>query len=128
MDQRQENECLYFQSSPWKEQGLDPHRVGVVSLRAYLQVLLDNHIERELPKVRVEIQKMIKDIENKIFHLGEDRPSLGHMRTFLSRLSMEFRNLTVSALNGTYHETESAFLVKTTMRHSRDGSVLWFIT
>jgi len=109
MDQRQKNEVLYFQTTPWKEQALDPDRVGVVSLRIYLQNLLDHHIERELPKVRSEIRKMIDNIENEIDHLGEDRPTLGHMRMFLSRLAMRIHNLTLSALNGTYHETDSVF-------------------
>ena len=30
-------------------------RVGIMSLKRFLQILLDQHIERELPKVREEI-------------------------------------------------------------------------
>jgi len=109
VEHRQRNENRYFQASPWKEQGLSPDRVGIVSLRACLQNLLDHHIERELPKVRVEIRKMMQDIEQEMARMGEDRFTVGHMRMFLSVLAMQFHTLAVSALNGTYYETDSAF-------------------
>jgi GTPase SAR1 family protein len=108
-EQRQRNECTFFESSPWKEHHLDKERVGILSLRGYLQNLLDKHIEKELPKVRDEIRHLISTTEQSLAALGDERPSLGHMRLFLSRLAMRFHTLVVSALNGTYHETDSAF-------------------
>ena len=112
VDQRQVNEQRYFQSSAWKAQALDPTRIGIQSLRVYLQRLLDQHIERELPKVREEIRKMILVVEQDLAALGEDRPTSTHLRMFLSRLAMRFHNLTASALNGTYHEADPAFFVE----------------
>lgn len=88
MDQRQKNEVLYFQTGPWKKQALDLDRVRGVSLRTYIQTLPDHHIERELLKVRSEIRKLIENIENKIDRLGEDRPTLSHMRMFLSKICL----------------------------------------
>jgi hypothetical protein len=38
--QRSANELRYFQSSPWKEQSLDPLRVGIENLKKSLQKLL----------------------------------------------------------------------------------------
>lgn len=52
---------------------------------------------------------MMDDTEHEMSRLGEDRPTLGHMRMFLSRLAMQFHSLAVSALNGTYHETDGVF-------------------
>ena len=108
-EQRRNAENRYFQSSPWKEQALRMDRVGIVSLRKFLQSLLDQHIERELPKVREEIRNLMKETEQEITALGDDRPSIGHLRIFLSRLAMQFHNLTTSALNGNYHETDPTF-------------------
>ena len=108
-EQRQGREVRYFQSSPWKEQALDMDRVGILSLQSYLQSLLDQHIERELPKVREEVKLLMKKTEAAIEALGEERPTTGHLRIFLSRLAMRFHGLTTSALNGTYHEVDSVF-------------------
>jgi GTPase SAR1 family protein len=108
-EQRQESEYIFFNSSPWKEQSLDSERVGINSLRSYLQTLLDQHIEHELPKVRDEIRRLIDATESALLHLGDERSSLGHMRLFLSRLAMRFHGLTTSALNGTYQEADAAF-------------------
>ena len=47
--------------------------------------------------------------EQEITALGDDRPTVGHLRMFLSRLAMQFHNLTTSALHGNYHETDPTF-------------------
>ena len=84
-------------------------RVGVMSLQRFLHNLLDQHIERELPKVREEIRNLMEKTEQEITALGDDRPTIGHLRMFLSRLAMQFHNLTTSALHGNYHETDPTF-------------------
>ncbi|KAL8838823.1 MAG: hypothetical protein Q9170_001978 [Blastenia crenularia] len=116
-EQRQREERDFFQSSPWKEQGLSMDRVGILSLRSYLQILLDQHMERELPKVQEEVRTLMKKTEVAIRALGDERPTTGHLRMFLSRLAMRFYGLTTSALNGTYHETDSVFF----SNHNRGG-------
>jgi hypothetical protein len=88
---------------------LDRERVGIKSLRTYLQRLLDQHIERELPKVRDEIRKMMQLVEQDLAALGEDRPTVAHLRMFLSRMAMQFHSLTTSVLNGTYHKADAIF-------------------
>jgi len=59
-------------------------RVGILSLRSYLQSPLDQHIERELPKVREEVKILMKKTEVAIEALREERPTTGHLRMFLS--------------------------------------------
>lgn len=107
--EREENEIRYFQSTPWKEQGLQRDRIGVASLRTSLQHLLDRHIERELPKVRRELGLLMATTEQEVLDLGEERPTVGHLRMFLCRLAMRFHRLCNAALNGTYHEADSSF-------------------
>ena len=94
--------------------------MGVLSLRVYLESLLDKHIQRELPKVRTEIKDLIKTTRQCLALLGDERPSVGHMRLFLSRVAVRFHTLTTSALNGTYHEADSVFFSK----HNRDGAAM----
>lgn len=116
--QRRTIEDRYFQSSPWKEQALSPDRVGIESLQRYLQGLLDQHIERELPKVREEIRQLMKRTERDIAALGDERPTTGHLRIFLSRLAMRFHNVTLSALDGHYFDDDMTFFDETTVDHN----------
>ncbi|KAK4966456.1 hypothetical protein LTR42_011621 [Elasticomyces elasticus] len=108
-EQRERTELNYFASSPWKEQALEVERVGVATLRRFLQRLLDQHIEKELPKVREEIKQLIKRTENEINALGEERPTPGHLRMFLTRIAMRFHNLATAALHGDYHGVDTPF-------------------
>lgn len=108
-EQREKNELSYFASTPWKEQELEGERIGVATLRGFLQRLLDQHIERELPKVRDEVKQLIKRTENEIISLGEERPTPAHLRMFLSRLSMRFYILATAALHGDYHGVDTPF-------------------
>ena len=72
-------------------------------MRTFLQDLLKQHIERELPKVRAEIKALLLRKESEIASLGDERPTVGHVRMFLTRLSMRFHTLAQAALNGNYH-------------------------
>ena len=97
-------ENQYFQSSPWKEEALSANCVGVASLQRFLQKLLEQHIERELPRVREET-KHINRLDQEIAALGDERPTTGHLRVFLSRLAMRFHDLTSPALDGKYFDS-----------------------
>lgn len=107
--ERERMELCYFASPPWKDQGLERSRTGVIALRTYLQDLLDRHTERELPKVREEVRKLLKSTGKSIESLGEERPDVEQMRMFLSRLAMRFHNITRSALIGDYDSAEPDF-------------------
>jgi len=106
---RERTELAFFQSSPWKDLGLNMKRVGICSLRSFLQTLLDRHIERELPKVREEIRNLIISTERDLDTLGEERPDVPQMRLFLSRMSTKFQRLAAAALSGEYHGTDPVF-------------------
>jgi hypothetical protein len=109
LEAREKRELTYFASPPWKDAGLDKTRIGVGSLRKFLQELLSRHTERELPKVRDEVRTLLKSTEKSILGLGEERPTASHMRMFLSRLAMRYHNLTNAALIGDYNSSEYDF-------------------
>ena len=109
LEQRERSERTFFTTSPWKEQQLDADRIGVLKLRIYLQQLLDRHIEQEMPKVRKEINALLTKTQNDLDALGEERPTAGHQRMFLSRLAMRFNHLTEAALKGEYQFADRAF-------------------
>lgn len=109
MDARAKRELRFFSSAPWATQGLDMDRVGAERLRVFLQQLLDSHIERELPKVRDEMKKKLSSTENELKSMGEARPTIGHIRSFLTNLSMRFYELLQAALEGNYHSIDADF-------------------
>lgn len=107
--QRSGNELRYFQCSPWKEQSLDPLRVGINNLKTFIQDLLDQHIERELPKVRDDIKSIIRTTEEEIMALPPERSSTGHIRQYLSDIAMQYHSVAIAALNGEYHTGYASF-------------------
>lgn len=109
IDMRSRRELQYFSSPPWASQGLDSERLGAEKLRAYLQDLLDAHIERELPKVKDDIRKSLEASEKELQALGEPRPTIGQVRAFMIRLSMHFTEVAQAALEGNYHGNEQEF-------------------
>jgi hypothetical protein len=115
MRKRSELELQFFATPRWKEQDLDMDRVGTDKLCVFLQHLLDAHIERELPKVRDEMKKKLAITEAKLEILGAARPTLGHIRSFVTSLSMSFHQLLQAALDGNYHGVDMEFF-------SQDGS------
>ena len=106
---REHHERTYFAASPWKEQSLEVDRTGIAPLREFLQRLLDQHIEKELPKVREDINLLIKKTGEDLAKLGDARPTPSHLRVFLSRVAMQFHSLTAAALHGDYHGVDAAF-------------------
>ncbi|KAL6229069.1 P-loop containing nucleoside triphosphate hydrolase protein [Aspergillus navahoensis] len=78
---RRYSEQLFFATEPWSSLGLDPARIGIENLRVFLQDLLDNHIERELPKIRV----------------------------YLTQISADFQALVRAGVDGDYHGRDASF-------------------
>lgn len=88
---------------------MDPDRIGIDALSAFLQGLLDAHIERELPKVRSEISVLLAQTQQQLEAMGGER---SHLRAFLTSLSMKFMSLAQAALNGNYLELEPDLTTK----------------
>ncbi|KAK0257669.1 hypothetical protein LTR91_010594 [Friedmanniomyces endolithicus] len=84
-----------------------------------LPSLLDRHTERDLPKVRDEVRVLLKSTERNITNLGEDRPTVTHIRMLLSRLAMRFHIITNAVLTGDYNAFESVFFAGGYSNYSR---------
>ncbi|KAK1772242.1 dynamin [Phialemonium atrogriseum] len=99
----------FFSTPAWKEHNLGMRRVGVEPLRLFLQDLLSRHIEKELPKVREEIKHRLAVTEAELALMGAERPTVGHIRYFLTGLSMQFHQLAQAALDGNYQGPDMEF-------------------
>lgn len=99
----------FFSTPAWKEHNLDMRHVGVEPLRLFLQDLLSRHIEKELPKVRGEIKHQLAVTEAELAQMGVERPTVGHIRYFLTDLSMQFHQLAQAALDGNYQGPDMEF-------------------
>lgn len=107
--ERQKAERQFFADEPWNKLGLDPSRVGIDSLRAFMQGLLDRHIERELPKVRKDVAQLLKEINKEIVDLGAERTSPAQIRMYLTRISTDFQNLVRAGVEGVYGSRDEFF-------------------
>jgi hypothetical protein len=109
MTSRSQRELQFFSAPEWTSQQLDMNRVGVDKLRQFLQVLLDSHIEKELPKVRDEIKKSLTTTEADLRSMGDARPTPIHVRSFMTNMSMRYYELLQAALNGSYQSIDVDF-------------------
>lgn len=112
LGERSRLELEYFSTHPWSSENLDLDRVGVEKLRSRLQTLLDVHIEKELPKVRADIKKILDATKSELKSLGTSRPTVAHVRSFLTTLSMRFFSLAQAALEGNYHTVDYKFFME----------------
>ncbi|KAH1353397.1 hypothetical protein KXV31_002325 [Aspergillus fumigatus] len=104
-----QKELEFFNSPPWKDLMLDHNRVGAECLRSFLEKILEEHIERELPKVCDEIQTLLQQTRDSLSDLGDERSSVSEQRKYLLKISMDYLNLIQAALNGRYQEVEPTF-------------------
>lgn len=86
-EERQRHEAQFFNASPWKEQNLDKSRVGIDNLRNFLQELLDNHIKLETPKVRRDVESLLRTTESELAQIGPERSSICQIRMYLTHTS-----------------------------------------
>ncbi|EHA47155.1 dynamin GTPase [Pyricularia oryzae 70-15] len=101
-EQRSQRELRLFSEPVWK-QHLDMSRVGAENLKLFLQDLLDAHIEKEMPQVVEDIRKVLHTTEESLTRLGQARPTVGHIRIFLTQVSTSFVQMVQAALDGNYH-------------------------
>ncbi|PGH37001.1 hypothetical protein GX50_00237 [[Emmonsia] crescens] len=106
---RERQEMEFFQTPAWRDHGINLARVGVKALQTFIQTLLEEHIEKELPNVCGEIRSLLQRTERELGDLGKERSSIGEQRLFLTKLSMSFVEVAQAALNGTYQSATSEF-------------------
>ncbi|KAJ6132636.1 Dynamin [Penicillium samsonianum] len=108
-EERRRIELAYFSTEPWKKQGLDLSRVGVDKLRCFLEEILDDHIERELPKVREDIRRLLREKNEELDELGTERKSPNQIRMFLTKIGANYYNVIQSGVDGSYGGRDASF-------------------
>ncbi|KAI1411202.1 putative dynamin GTPase [Hypoxylon sp. FL1857] len=102
-------EIEFFSQTAWKKHGLDSSRIGAENLKAFLQDLLEKHIERELPKVRDEVKEKLAETEKELTSPENARWTVGQIRSFLADASMRFYQLAQGAHDGNYQGFSTNF-------------------
>lgn len=98
MGKGSELELWLFAASKWKERDLGIDRVGAEKLRPLCAISLT-----ELPKVRDEMKRMLAVTVAKLESPDAARPTLGHIRSFVTSLSLSFYQLSQGALDDSYY-------------------------
>lgn len=93
-------ETSYFRTSNFKV--LPKDCVGIDTLRTRLSRLLFDHVKRELPKLRRDLDKALADAKNQLGVLGNQRATTGECRSFLAQLSLGYYDVCKEAVNGHY--------------------------
>ncbi|KAI0201806.1 interferon-induced GTP-binding protein Mx [Astrocystis sublimbata] len=113
LSERNHTETTFFRSSEFKT--LPKEVVGVDALRTRLSTLLYEHVKRELPKLRVDLEEALLEARKEHDGLGAPRSSAEECKLYLAQLSLDHYQLCKAALNGYYEgaffhvDTEDAF-------------------
>ncbi|KAH7358180.1 interferon-induced GTP-binding protein Mx2 [Plectosphaerella cucumerina] len=108
------DEADFFAQTCWRQCGIDPDRVGSARLKKFMQDLLQDHIEREIPKVKAELRTKLDASELKLRRLGKPRSTAADVRSCLIERSMALGSLTRDALQGHYLGSDSDFFKRET--------------
>lgn len=102
-EERNASESLFFRNSNFKI--LPQDCVGIDSLRGRLSALLFEHVKRELPNLRRDLDAAMADTTLQLGALGASRATPAECRTYLTQLSMSCLDISKAAMNG-YYEGE----------------------
>ncbi|OBT89992.1 hypothetical protein VE02_01614 [Pseudogymnoascus sp. 03VT05] len=100
LETRNAEEKAYFKDSNFKT--LPSHNVGIESLRAQLSKVLFNQIRLELPRLVDDIEQRIITARAAKDKLGPNRTSIDDQRAFLIQLSQTFQTICQAAVRGDY--------------------------
>ena len=98
--ERNLKEQLFF--SRGKYQALLQHMKGVDSLRQRLSKLLFDHLKRELPQLKAELDEMVESTEADLETLGTHRGTLSEQRVYLTEIFTKAWDLIRMGANGNY--------------------------
>lgn len=94
------NEETFFRTSNFKDVPVDS--LGINALRRKLSEVLFEHVKRELPGMRAEVDKMLKNTQQTLATFGDSRSSPEECREYLMDLSERMYDIAKKALDGNY--------------------------
>ena len=100
LEERKASEASYFRNSNFKK--LPEDCVGIDSLRTRLSALLFEHVKRELPKLREDLEKALSETNEQLAKMGDRRTTPSDCRGYLAQLSLDYYEICKSAVNGHY--------------------------
>ncbi|KAK8159573.1 P-loop containing nucleoside triphosphate hydrolase protein [Phyllosticta citrichinensis] len=123
-DRKKLEEEFFTSTAPWNK--IPKYKVGVDALRMRLQEILEAHIRREFPKVKLEFQKRHRDCKAKLDALGPRRTTAEEQRAFLIDMATKFQSVAQAAINATYNGDDLFNLypnlkLATTVRNRKDA-------
>jgi len=98
--QRKASEAKWFSESVFRD--LPPRMVGIDSLRRRLSILLFQHVKRELPKLRAELEQALGESRSALELMGDSRSSAEECKFFLTDFSMVYSQICKAAVDGHY--------------------------
>jgi GTPase Era involved in 16S rRNA processing len=101
--QRNEDEQLFFNKGRYAD--LPREFVGIETLRERLSKLLKNHLIKELPALKEEMDTKLQGTIDDMEKLGEKRDTTHEQRMVLMKISMRINDILKSATKG-YYEAE----------------------
>jgi GTPase SAR1 family protein len=100
LETRNTEEKAFFKGSNFKS--LPSQNVGIESLRTQLSKILFNQIRLELPRLVDDIEQRILTARASKDKLGPSRTSIDDQRSFLIQLSQTFQTICQAAVRGDY--------------------------
>ena len=111
--ERNASEDTYFRKSNFKV--LPKECVGIEALRVRLSQLLFEHVKRELPRLREDLDEALAEAQSQLRLLGNCRATPDDCRAFMAQLSLDYYETCKAAVNGHYegeyfkHKTDHTF-------------------
>lgn len=100
---RNKLEAEFFRRSNFRQ--LPVESLGIQTLASRLSHILLDHIKKELPGIRAEVDSMMTTAKRCSDALGPSRAGVGECRAYLIDMSMKIQEICRCALNGHYeHE------------------------
>jgi GTPase SAR1 family protein len=99
--ERNRSETRWFREDPVFKV-LPPHMIGIDALRHRLSVLLFEHVKRELPQLRRDLEDKLEDARRDLKAMGTRRTTPAECKDYLSRFSSEFQGICKAAVDGHY--------------------------
>ncbi|KAK2766759.1 hypothetical protein FQN54_006073 [Arachnomyces sp. PD_36] len=91
-----------FFRNEWPWNTIEKDRVGIDGLRIRLQEVITDHTRREFPKVKLEINKRLKEAKESLNSLGIERDTALKQRKFILDIVTKFQSVVHDALATNY--------------------------
>lgn len=101
--ERNEAEAAFFSKGSYAE--LDRSVVGIETLRDRLSHTLNEHLKKELPGLKRELDKKLEDTSHQLALLGSSRATIAEQKQYLTEIGMRAHDIFKSAVHGHYEQS-----------------------